>query len=329
LIWVAEHGSSVEGGAISWPAGLSGAVLLIVVSGLLWRMLRGGIVLRLLAVVVVGVLLLQIPIRAIVQSWPPHGLIFLACDVGQGDGLILPVNATSAVVVDAGPDPVPIARCLDELGVTDVPLVVLTHLHMDHVAGLTGVFHDRQVHRVITGPLAAPETGQRLVTDVLARHGMRLGTIAMGEAFDFSSLHLDVLGPREAFRGTRSDPNNSSVILRATIGSARLLLLGDAELEAQQQLLDDHVDLRADVVKVAHHGSAYSLPAVLEQTGARLGIISVGANNDFGHPAPLTLGMLSRLGIEVKRTDRDGDIALVSEGGTLHCVTRRSAILVP
>jgi competence protein ComEC len=100
------------------------------------------------------------------------------------------------------------------------------------------------------------------------------------------------------------------------------MLPGDAEIEAQQSLAESGVDLQADVLKVPHHGSAYSDPEFLAAVHAKVGIISVGAGNDYGLPSPVLLTQLDRLGVPVERTDRDGDVAVVYSNGTLSTVER-------
>ena len=217
----------------------------------------------------------------------------MACDVGQGDALVLSAAPHVAVEIDAGPDPVAVDRCLHDLAITDVPLLIFTHYHLDHVGGIAGVFAGRRVGRVLTGPLAEPISGVQLVQTALRVHGVPANTPAVGTQFDVGRVHLDVLGPPTAFHGTRSDPNNSSLVLRATVDGERIMLPGDAEIEAQQSLVASGEDLRADVLKVPHHGSAYSDPAFLAAVHAKVAVISVGLHNDYGHPSPLLLAELS------------------------------------
>ncbi len=322
LIWVAEYFGSLPGASLPWPAGVRGGLLLAVVSAAMVLLCRERKVRALTAAAVTVGLLVQIPGRAVLLSWPPAGWLMVACDIGQGDALALDAGPGSAVVIDAGPDPVPVDRCLRELGVTRVPLLVLTHSHLDHVGGLAGVLHERRVDRVITSPLTEPISGHRLVQAALSAHHLTLGLVSPGESFEVGDLHLDVLGPTHVFRGSRSDPNNSSVVLRASVRGFRIMLPGDAELEAQDDLLRGGVDLRADILKVPHHGSAYSDPAFLQAVHARLALISVGINNDYGHPSPLLIAALARLGVPVRRTDQDGDIAVVPDGSRLVPVVR-------
>jgi competence protein ComEC len=224
---------------------------------------------------------------------------------------------------------VAVDRCLHQLGVGRVPLLVLTHFHLDHVGGLAGVLHRRQVGRVVTSPLSEPVSGHRLVSDLLAGRGLALEPVGAGAAFQVGPIRLEVLGPLRQYSDTRSDPNNSSVVLRATVAGERILLPGDAEVEAQDDLLASGADLRADVLKVPHHGSAYSDPAFLQAVHARLALITVGLNNDYGHPSPLLLAALARLGVPARRTDTDGDIAVVLQAGqpvaVVHAVSLAAA----
>ncbi|MEO7260955.1 MAG: ComEC/Rec2 family competence protein [Jatrophihabitantaceae bacterium] len=322
LVWVAEYFGSLPGASLPWPAGVRGGLLLAALSAAVVLLCRRPAARTLLGVAAVLGVLIQIPGRAVLVGWPPPGWIMVACDVGQGDALVLNAGHGSAVVIDAGPDPVPVDRCLRELGVSRIQVLVLSHDHLDHVGGLSGVLHGRQVDRVLSSPLTKPVSGYRLVLSVLASHRLRLEQVHAGQSIDAGQSHLDVLGPSHVFLGSRSDPNNSSVVLRATVAGVRILLPGDAEVEAQDDLLSAGADLRADIVKVAHHGSAYSDPAFLQAAHARLALISVGAGNDYGHPSPLLLAELARLGVPVARTDQQGDIAVVSRAGRLAPIVR-------
>lgn len=321
LILVADRFGTVPGATIGWAPGAGGGWLLMLATlafaaGLGWRRSR-----RIVIAAAVTALLVQVPLRAGVDTWPPPAWVFVACDVGQGDALVLMAGPGAAVVVDAGPDPVAADACLRSLGVKRVPLVLLTHLHQDHIGGLAGVLRDRQVGQVVTGPLMLPASGLAEVTDVLGARGLTLGRAPVGASVTVGAARLDFLAPRVAFRDTRSDPNNSSVVVLATVARRRILLSGDAEIEAEDDLLTAHVELAADVVKVPHHGSAYSDPRFLAAAHARLAVISVGAHNDYGHPAPSTLATLGRLGVPVVRTDLDGGIAVSTVGATGLAVT--------
>jgi competence protein ComEC len=322
LVWVAEWFGGLHGATVSWPGGAVGGLALLAATGGLWLLARRAGPRRLLVAAAVVALIVQLPVRSVTSGWPPAGWLFVACDVGQGDALLLRAGPHSAVEIDAGPDPVAIDRCLRDLGITDIPLLVFSHYHLDHVGGIAGALRGRHVGRVIAGPLADPGSGVHDVATALQSRGLTVSAPAPGAQFDVGAVHLDVLGPAAAFHGTRSDPNNSSLVLRATVRGVRILLPGDAEIEAQRELLDSGVDLTADVLKVPHHGSAYSDAGFLAAVHAQVGVISVGLHNDYGHPSALLLGTLARLGVPVRRTDRDGDVAVCGSPGHLNMVAR-------
>jgi competence protein ComEC len=272
----------------------------------------------------VGSLLVVVPIRVLAPGWPPAGWVLVACDVGQGDGLVLNAGGGDVVVIDAGPQPAPIDGCLRALRVHRVRLFLATHLDADHVDGVTGVFDRRRVDAVATGPLRSPATGWAAVSGAAAGHGLLITQPPAGQRWQFGALRLDVLGPAAAAHGTGSDSNNSSLIVRATVGGTRILLTGDAGPEEQQALVRSGADLRADVLKVPHHGSAHFDPAFLAATGARAAVISVGAKNDYGQPAPPLLADLHDLGMRVDRTDLEGSIAVCIRDTVLTVVSHKS-----
>jgi competence protein ComEC len=329
LVHVGEFFGGLDGAVLPWPGGAAGALLLAAGTAGVWLVARRAAARRALAAAALVAVVVQLPVRSIASGWPPPDWLFVACDVGQGDALALHAGPHAAVVVDTGPDPVAVDRCLGDLGISSVPLLAITHLHQDHVGGLAGVLHGRTVGRVVTGPLAEPAAGLHLVRNLLGGRHLTPLVPSPGTHLAVGDVALDVLGPAQAFHGTRSDPNNSSLVLRATVRGVRILLPGDAEIEAQQALLGSGADLRADVLKVPHHGSAYSAPAFLAAVHARVAVISVGADNDYGHPSPLLLARLRQLGVPVRRTDQDGDVAICGVGSGLHVVLHGVAATAP
>ncbi|MFF0722845.1 ComEC/Rec2 family competence protein [Micromonospora sp. NPDC003816] len=313
LVLVARHGARVPAGNLPWPGGVSGALLLAALTVALLVAARRPVVRRLVAVLTAAVVVGTLPVRVAAPGWPPKGWVVVACAVGQGDVVLLPVAAGRAVVVDAGPDPAAADACLRRLGVRRVPLLVISHFHVDHTGGVAGVFRDRRVDTVVTPRWPEPEMGRDLVHDTAAANGTPLVAAPAGWRYQAGAVDLVVLGPPYPMRGTRSDPNNNSLVLRATVAGVRILLAGDAETE-EQEALREHLPphgLRADVLKVAHHGSAYQDPAFLDAIAPAVALVPVGAGNTYGHPNEAVLARLSRGGARVLRTDLDGDVAVV------------------
>jgi competence protein ComEC len=256
-------------------------------------------------------------------AWPPAGWAVAACDVGQGDALVLRTGPSSAVVVDAGPDPPAVDACLDRLGIRAVPVVLLSHLHADHVAGLPGVLRGRRVGLVQVGPIDEPVEQRERVEQWVARAGVPLSRPGLGEVRAAGSARWTVLAPARTYRGTRSDPNNASLVLRAEVDGVRILLTGDVEPEAQADLVERRIDVRADVLKTPHHGSAHQDLAFLDAVGARVALTSVSADNTYGHPSPLTMAHLAGRGALSFRTDLHGSIAVLRRDGELVVVGSR------
>ncbi len=316
IITVAVRCAGLPVAAVWWPAGPVGIALLTVLCAVV-ALFLGALLARRFATVSLGGLLvvaLLVPLPR--PGWPPPGWVMVACDVGQGDGLVLRAGPGTAVVVDSGPDPSLMDRCLSRLGVDEVPLVVLTHFHADHVDGLEGVLHGRRVGAVEVTSLAEPLSGVRLVQGVAARFGVPVVRAAYGETRQVGLLTWQVIAPSHDPPATsESPPNDSSVVLLVATRGIRLLLMGDEEDGSQAQLRRDTGGVPVDVLKVAHHGSARQDPDLVRETGARLAVISVGVDNDYGHPAPSLLALLRAARMRVARTDRDGDVAVVVDHG--------------
>lgn len=239
-----------------------------------------------------------------------------ALDVGQGDATLLR-TAQVAVLVDAGDPDADIVRLLRHEGVDRLDLLIVTHAHLDHVGGAPAVLAAMPVsvlwmhpvpdaHPVVAEHHAALREAE--LRGVPVRGPPEGASVALGD------LVLEVLGPPPGrpYDWTRGELNNTSIVLRATVASAgSVLLAGDAEREAQADLLANHRDrLRADVLVVPHHGSRTSDPGFLLATGASLATISVGRGNRHGHPAVEIVDALEAAGMDVRRTDRDGTVRI-------------------
>jgi competence protein ComEC len=325
LVVIARHGAELPSGALPWPGGpvggvLLGAVLVAVLVATRWPMVR-----RLTAVVTLAAVVSALPVRLLASGWPPPRWLAVACDVGQGDALVLAAGARAGVVVDAGPEPGAVDRCLRRLGVDAVPLLVVSHFHVDHVGGVAGVLQGRRVGAVVTTALPEPAAGRAMVTAEASRAGVPVTPAGAGWAATVGRLRLAALATAQPIRGSNSDPNNNSLVLRVTADRFTFLLTGDAETEEQHALLARYgaAALRSDVVKVPHHGSAFQDPDFLGALGARVALVSVGVGNDYGHPNAAVLARLAATGSRVMRTDLDGDLAVViDDAGRLAVVAR-------
>ena len=226
------------------------------------------------------------------QRFPAGDWQIANCDIGQGDALVLNLHNQRAIVIDVGPDPELIDRCLHQLGVKEIPLLILTHSHADHVGGLSGAKKRRTIGQTWYGNMYAGTTAQ------------------IGE------YHITVHWPD----GDGYSPNNSSIATTIRSKDFTLFAAGDLEPLAQERLVGKIGEV--DIYKVSHHGSRYQDFQLLAELSPQLAIISVGAENTFGHPAPEVLTALERTGARVLRTDRDGAVAVHA---TAHRITVQRA----
>jgi competence protein ComEC len=251
-------------------------------------------------------------------------------DVGQGDAILVEGSRGGRVLVDGGPDP---DRLLIELDRRLPPwdrridLVVLSHPHEDHVAGLAMLLGRYRIGRVLEPGMRGPGPGYTAWSRALARVGApHRGSVFAGDRLRVDEVDLRVLWP---IRGqvpaeppdTGTGINNVSIVLLGTVAGRRFLLAGDVEQDIDPRLLAEglpHVDL----LKVAHHGSrtATTEPFV-EAVRPRVAIASAGTGNPYGHPARSTLDRLAAAGARVYRTDRDGSVAVTFDAGGMRVRT--------
>ncbi|MBT2383487.1 ComEC/Rec2 family competence protein, partial [Streptomyces sp. ISL-11] len=268
------------------------------------------------ALILLVAVLRPVPLTRAVTGWPPPGWRFAACAVGQGDALVLAAGDGTGVVVDAGPEPRAVDRCLRTLGVERVPLLVLSHFHADHVDGLPGVLRGRAVGAIETTPFAEPPGQAAFVHREARRAHVPVIEAVPGERRALGDLSWEVLWPPPAGTSVLAEesPNDASVTLLVHTAGLTLLLLGDLEPPAQQALLEAHPALPpVDVLKVAHHGSAYQDPQLIRKLHPRLAVVSVGADNPYGHPSPRTVAALTAQAATVLRTDTDGPVAVTDD----------------
>ena len=265
----------------------------------------------------------------------------IVLDIGQGDAILVESRDGARMLVDGGPDP---QRLLGELDAVIPPwdrrldVVVLTHPHEDHVAGLVRALERYRVGRVFEPGMRGSGPGWHAWDALLSRRGAPpRAALAQGNVIHLGSIALRVLWPRAGDvpvepGSTGRDINDTSIMLLGEADGRRFLLTGDAEDNVDPVLIAAGLP-RVDVLKVAHHGSATATSAaLLAATRPAIALISVGAGNDYGHPAPSTLARLRTAGARVYRTDLDGrlevrfspDGVTVTTGGA-----RRTAAALP
>ncbi len=289
-----------------------------------WRRWRAA---RWLAAAAAAVLLVSWTAGALAPRFRDR-LELVALDVGQGESLLLRLPGGREVLIDGGGafrsdfdvGRHVVAPALWAQGVDELEAVVVSHRHPDHVGGLPAVvelFAPRQVWT--PAPLAGCETSAPLAAAV-AEADVDIRQLAAGDlVHDSDGVRIDVLWPGPGATGL--EENERSLVLRVRHDDNTLLLTGDLDRRGEAALLESGVNLRADVLKVGHHGSRYGTSeAFLQRVRPQEALISAGAGNRYNLPHPSLLQRLERAGVRVWRTDRHGAIRVVSDGADLAIV---------
>lgn len=249
-------------------------------------------------------------------------------DVGQGDSILVVSPEGKTVLVDAG-TPKAASAVLRELkrrGIRRLDLALVTHAHNDHVGGMAEVLSKVPARFYMDSGVAHPSRAYDKLLKVLEREKVPVRKARAGRKVNLGGgAVLTLLAPEEPLlHGTRSDVNANSVVSRITFGDFSVLLTGDAEQPTEARLVKQG-GLRSTVLKVAHHGARYSsTPAFLSRVRPEVAVISVGADNTYGHPTRETLRRLETLRARVLRTDRDGTVVVRSDGHGYTVQTRAS-----
>ena len=247
------------------------------------------------------------------------GVFFL--DVGQGDAILLRAPDDRFMLIDAGPPKSDgaLIKALGSYGVKKLEYLILTHPDEDHIGGAVAVLDALEVRTVLTGDAGA---ANKLWTDVIAKideKGCAFPQVSLGGSYDFfENCRFTVLGPVDG--DSAANTNDQSLVIRLDYGAVSCLFTGDAE-KAEERAIIEYFGadaLRADLIKLGHHGSASSTSAeLLDAVRPIYAVASCGKDNAYGHPHASVLKALENAGVEVYRTDKDGTVIFQSDGKTI------------
>jgi competence protein ComEC len=243
-------------------------------------------------------------------------------DVGQGDSIYIRTPNNTKILIDGGGN----KNIMTELSAVrpfwerDIDIMILTHPHADHLIGLIEVLNRLNVRKVYYTGALSPTPDYIEWLKIICEQNIPLEIIAGKQTLNIDrGINLEFLYPFANFTNIRpKELNDSSIVTRLTYKNINFLFMGDAEVPVEEELLQENIDLRAQVLKVGHHGStSSSSEAFLERVNPQIAIICVGQDNDFGHPHLQTLRRLERRGISILRTDELGTIRLKTDGQTI------------
>ena len=250
----------------------------------------------------------------------PNGeeLVIHFVDVDQADCMLLRVGETT-VMIDGGNTPTSwdVLSYLQRFGIDQIDLMVNTHPHGDHLGGLPTVLNSIPTDEIWCSTTNYDTYLWDSFDAAADKQNLNISHPAPGTVYASDGLTITVLGPLYD-ENTYTDLNDTSLVLMVQYGQRKFLFTGDMESYAEQQLVDSGVDLKADVLKVGHHGSYSSTSqAFLNKVDPEYGVISCGRDNEYGHPHDAPVNRLFRAEVELYRTDLMGSVVLVTDGNDL------------
>ena len=259
----------------------------------------------------------------------PDGLLHIHfLDVGQGDSILVVTPSGRQALIDGGPDGDVVSHALADTlpgGDRSLDLVVMTHLDSDHSGGLLAVLDRYSLGAMVAGPQPPGNEMQAQWEQRLQKHNIAPVEVSAGYVIELDDgVILRVLNPQPAV--AFGDTNNDSVVMRLTYGQVSVLLTADVEREAEERLMASGGDLRSTVLRVGHHGSSTSTTErFLDAVDPAIAVVSAGAGNPYGHPAPEVVRRLeAKIGAPgVYRTDLQGEVEVVSDGVSVWVSTER------
>jgi len=251
---------------------------------------------------------------------PAGGLKVAVFDIGQGDCLFIETPQKHQILIDGGPSNKVVEKLGQQMPFWDktIDLIILTHPDYDHLRGLLDVLDNYQVKNIVwTGELSEGKTFEAWQEKIKSENA-KITLVKAGAKVIAGQVEMDILYPMELPKQDSKNNNDSSIVSRMTFGQTTFMFTGDANREAEQNIIANNKNIESNVLKVSHHGShSATSPEFLINIKPELAVISVGANNSYGHPHQEVLSSLAEFGIKVMRTDLAGDIKITSDGARL------------
>jgi len=241
-------------------------------------------------------------------------------DVGQGDATFIVSPQKHQILIDGGPDSAVLEKLAAAMPFWDrsIDLIILTHPEHDHLAGLLEVLKRYKVENILWTGIIRDTAEYKEWLELINKEEAKIYIAEAGQRITINPafIVIEILYPFENLEGqVFKNVNNTSVICRMTFGENKFLITGDAYKSIERKLINQGIDLDSDILKVGHHGSkTSSAEEFIKGVSPEIAVISAGKNNRYGHPHQETLDTLEKYGVEILRTDRDGDIKIISDG---------------
>lgn len=238
-------------------------------------------------------------------------------DVGQADSILIQSPNGKNMLIDAGETKKnAVLDYLNSLGVKKLDVVVATHPHSDHISEMASVIRNFDIGVFYMPKVQHTTKTFENMVDALSEKNVSVKEAAAGAVIDFdSSLNCRVVAPN---KNSYDDLNNWSAVVHVSYGNTAFIFTGDAEELSESEIVSGGADVKADVLKVGHHGSSSSTSkAFLEKVSPKYAVISAGKDNDYGHPHKETIDILNKFGVEIYQTFDNGTITATSDGNEI------------
>lgn len=248
-------------------------------------------------------------------------IIVKVLDVGQADSILIQ-TPQQAILIDTGDvgTKEKLVSYIKQAGIAELDKVIITHAHADHLGGMAELIENIPIKQIYDTTFPATTATYRNYLSTVKKKKIPFSRLFAGNHIELDNgVSLKTLAPEKEFiKGSDSDVNNSSIVLKLSYGDFSMLLTGDAEAESEQLMLKRYkTDLKSQVLKSPHHGSRTSSSAAfLKAVAPETVVISVGANNDYHHPHPSIMKRYQAAKMKIFRTDLDGTVTIRSDGKT-------------
>lgn len=243
-----------------------------------------------------------------------RNLIISVFDVGQGDAILIQTPNNKNILIDAGPNSArdSLIGKLNRNRVKDIEVLISTHPHEDHIGNMDDVIKNYNIKDIYMPKVTTNTKTFINMMEEIKKKNIKIKTAKAGIKFNVDGLDFEFLAPNENFY---EELNNYSIVVRVKYGEKAFLFMGDAEKLSEGEILKRGYDVKADVIKLGHHGSSSSSSTqFIKKVNPKYAVISVGKDNSYGHPHRETISLLNKLGIKYYRTDVVGDVVFESDG---------------
>jgi len=236
-------------------------------------------------------------------------------DVGQGDSILIKLPSQENMLIDAGDNGKEgvVIDYLKDQGVSRIDHLIATHPHADHIGGMDYVIDEFDIGHIYMPKVVHTTKTYMDVLEAIERKNLEIKSAKAGMTIPLEGVTAEILAPDGQLES--DNLNDYSIVIRLSYGQTIFLFQGDAEKLTEDYILESHPNIKADVLKLGHHGSSTSnTPQYIEAVDPDYGIITAGEGNKYGHPHKEIMELMNEKGITIYRTDKDGSIVVISDG---------------